>query len=171
MMSRMRRIKATGWKAALVTAALFAGLMLVFSLWINWPYPKVETSNGFTKLSTNAPQRAGEIVAWTKPRVCVPNGITKSEINATAVFKDIRNGEELGVISTTVKNRTFNLFEGYCAEPNYTSIIIPSDLPNGTYKITITACTENPTPRDNCIEPADGPEFTVIGQPEFKLPK
>jgi len=168
--SRMKRLKIRGWKALLASAVILAMLIVFFSIWLNRSYPSVETTDDFTKLTTDEPQRAGDIVAWTKSRVCVPAGFTKSEIKATKDFIDPRNGENLGSLSTTLTERKFYLAKGYCASPNFTSIIIPQNLPNGTYRITITACTDNPTPRDVCIPPAPGPEFTVVGQPQVKLP-
>jgi hypothetical protein len=167
-MSRLARIKKTGWFIALVSAISFAVAVGAFSIWLNWPYPMVETTDEYTIVGSDAPKKAGDIVAWTKPRVCVPGGKTRSEIKVTQKFADPRDGNDLGSLSTVLLTRVFDLKEGYCGEPNFTSFIVPPWLKNGTYQVFIAACTENPTPRDSCISPAEGPTFTVIGQPELK---
>lgn len=155
---KLHRIRIAGWRLAVLSAILFALGIVTFVIWLNKPYPSVYSSPDWTRVSVDGPQRAGDIVAWTKPKVCVPAGVTKSEIFATTEFAGF------GTFSTVIQARKFDLIEGYCGEPNYTAFVIPATLPNGTYTVTVTACTENPTPSDRCIA-TSGPPFTVVDQP------
>jgi hypothetical protein len=147
----------------LAFGVVFALIVASFAMWALRPYPEVTSSNDYTKTSPEGPQKVGTVVSWTKPKVCIPRGITTTEVKATGPI--VKNGKNQGTLSKVIAIGEFNLAEGFCSEPNITTVILPPTLTNGTYKITITACTQNPTPFPNCITPVEGPEFTVTGQP------
>jgi hypothetical protein len=157
------RLKLARKWTSLILAIAFFGIAIGFGVWLNKPYPRVSSTNDYTQTSPKGPQKVGTVLSWSKPKVCVPHGFTTSEIKATGPI--VRNGKNQGTLSQTIAIREFRLTEGFCSEPNFTAVILPVNLTNGTYKITITACTQNPTPFPECIDPVEGPEFTIVGQP------
>jgi hypothetical protein len=161
----MDRLDSAKKWATLVSGVVFLLLVVAFGIWLNKPYPKVSVIEAPQDLPLLAPQEVGTEVSWSLPKVCIPVGKTTAEIKATFIFPTGEDGTVLGSVSTTLQSRSYVLTEPYCGEPDRTRIIIPSNLPNGKYQITVTACTENPTPFPECVGPVKGPLFTVKGQP------
>lgn len=156
-MSKRKRWK---WNAMLVLAVAFAVFVAFFAVWWLRPYPTVFTSEDYKQVSPPEPQRVGTVVSWTKPKVCTPPGLTDVTTYARSY---LGNGGD--TLDYELFRRTFNRAAEVCNEPNGTTIIIPSWVPNGTYEIVIIACTRNPTPFPECVETV-GPVFTVVGQPD-----
>lgn len=149
----------------LIAGVVFMGLVITFGIWLNKPYPKVTVIQAPEALPVLEPQEVGTEVSWLLPKVCIPVGKTTAEIKATFVFPTGEDGTILGSVSTTLQSRAYVLKKPYCGEPDRTRIIIPSNLANGKYQISVTACTENPTPFPECVGPVPGPVFIVKGQP------
>lgn len=163
----------------LLTVAIpLAVIFLVFTAWLWWPYPAVETEGPIEVVSTgsgpNGEYQTNDILRWTTGKVCQPQGKTVAQIWAVAAFPT----EDGAIrIRTDLVTRDFQVDRDAlptCVEGNRTSVYIDGNLSSGYYDFEVEACVYNISPRPICDVyqgPSNIPVIRIAGNEDTILPE